>query len=65
MPLSSNHALAIIKLTCAVQENINSLIVKGVNGSEIHDKDVNLALGYINRLKHEIGTFKSMNKCFL
>ena len=60
MIIGANQATAIVKLNCAIQDFINSLILKGLNGSEISVRDIKQAIIYTDRLKHEISSLKDI-----
>lgn len=61
MIIGTNQATAIVKLNCAIQDYLNSLILKGVNGSEISDNDIKKAITYADRLKCQLSTLRDIN----
>jgi len=58
MSLNSTQAVAIVKLTCAIQDNINAVLINVLNSSEINQTDIDNALIYVNRLKANISNLK-------
>lgn len=45
---------SLIKLSCALQENINNIAVNSLNGSIIDQNHIKHTETLINRLKHQI-----------
>ena len=50
---------SLLKLSCAIQYNINELVLDRFNDVVISQKELLQLEGLINRLKHEIAILKS------
>ena len=60
MIIGEQQAKAIVKLNCAIQDYLNSLILKGINGSEISYSDIKSAIIYTDRLRYQLSNLQDM-----
>ena len=54
MDIKPNLAAHLMKLSGAIQIQLNDIVVKGLNGSNVNEKEFRQLKGYMDRLSHEI-----------